>query len=462
VGSDKVIGQGLVSTIWVDPDNHDTILIGGSNAGLWKTTNGGTNWTCKTEGIMTGGIKDIAVHPTNKDIIYIVTQVRINNAMQFNSIGQYSLGIFKSTDGAETWTRLNTETIPDEEYFSKVLVNPTNPNILYALTINEVYKSENAGGTWASTNIGYTGELTYGLTEMEFKPGNPEAIYVSGGNALYRTTNGGDTWTSLLSGLTNLTGDAYIALAVDNNNQNDLYAFYLQNGVEKLEKSTNSGDNFTWIGNPGNVYAQSYVIKIWIAPDGDIFAGGVWISRSRDGGSTFTVLNSNKIHDDKRDCSFPNPSNGNLIYLATDGGVYMDTDDGDSWEDITGDLPINEFVSLDITTQDPEIMLGGTMDCGTYMRNNDGSWTFKWGGDGGRSLLDQSNYNIYYYTGGGSYFYRVEWSRRDPLFDLAFYDTPIIMDPIASETLYRSMWTSEPGQPPVTLYLKIKYNVVTD
>ena len=196
-----------------------------------------------------------------------------------------------------------------------------------------------------------------------------------------------------------------------------------------------------WINDYGfpDVYAANYIIKIWIAPDGDIFAGGVYISRSNNGGSTFTALNSNNIHHDKRDCSFPDPSNGDLIYLATDGGVYMDTNDGDSWEDITGDLPINEFVSLDITSQDPEIMFGGTMDCGSYMRNHDGTWTFKESGDGGRSLLVQNNYNLYYYTTGSSKFYRKNTSPPDKLVvDLAFYDTPIMMDPNNSETLYKS------------------------
>lgn len=452
-GDIKTIGQGLVSSIWVNPDDQDTILIGASNAGLWRTTNGGTNWTCLTEGTMTGGVKDIIVDPSNKNIIYIVTQIRINNSCQFRSIGQYSLGIFKTTDGGSNWTRLNTSSIPEEEYFMRILIHHPTPTTttLYALTIKEVYKSTNAGSTWVSTDIGYPAEDTYGLQDMEFHPNDYETLYVSGSNALYKTEDGGDIWTSKIDELTNITTDAVIALAVDENNSSHLYALYVQNNIETLDKSTNEGDNFSNVSTP-SLYAKDFLTKIWVAPDGDIFAGGVTIHRSRNGGSTFTsALSSNLIHDDKRDCFFPDPSNGNLIYLATDGGVYMDTNDGDSWENITGDLPINEFVSLDITTEDPNIMFGGTMDCGSYLRNQDGSWTFLHGCDGGTSLLNQNDYNTYYYTCNGS-FHRVDATGNHTIdSDLAFFDSPIIMDPSDSDILYRTKWLSVPSGPPVAL-----------
>ena len=448
-------GQGLVSTIWVDPNNHDTILIGASNAGLWKTTNHGTNWTCLTEGVMTGGIKDIAVDPLDNDIIYIVTQVRINNSCQFKAIGQYSLGIFKTTDGGSNWLKLNTATIPEEEYFVKVLIDHPTPTTttLYALTIKEVYKSTNAGLKWAATGIGYPALDTYGLEHMEFHPDDNETIYVSGSNALYKTEDGGDNWISLLGNLNNKNKDAVIALAVDENSSDDLYVLYCQEYdapyVDSviIELSTDEGDNFSWVSSHKSypdLYTKDFISRIWIAPDGDIFAGGIWIHRSRNGGTSFSAgLSTGLIHDDKRDCCFPDPSNGDLIYLATDGGVYMDTNDGDSWENITGDLPINEFVSLDITTQDPNIMFGGTMDCGSYLRNQDGSWAYLHGCDGGTSLLDQDDYNIYYYTCNG-------WTRRvdnsvDPststLIDSSkrpAFDAPIIMDPTDSDVLYRS------------------------
>ncbi|MEN8157266.1 MAG: hypothetical protein ABFS10_09950 [Bacteroidota bacterium] len=440
----KTIGQGLVKAIWVDPDHHDTILIGANNAGLWKTINGGTNWTCLTEGIMTGGVTDIAVHPTNKDIIYIVTQVRAMNGSVLTNTGKYSLGIFKTNNGGASWTRLNTSTIPDEEYFQKILIHPTSPSTLYALTINSVYKSTDSGLLWTPTSLYHPGDHTYGFREMEFKPYYPNTIYVSGGNAIYKSSNGGTSWTPLISKLSIPFPSPAIAIAVDANNPNDLFVFYCvkdtnNNVLTRLMKSTDCGENFALL-NSQSLYAKDFLIKIWIAPDGDIFAGGIYIYRFNTGGQSFgSNLYTSDIHDDKRGCCFPDP-NSNLIYLATDGGVYMDDDDGNSWTDITGDLPINEFFTLAITEQDPEVLLGGTADCGSYMRNSAGVWTFVRGGDGGTALINQNNYNIYYVTANGDF--RRSDKPSTTLATLTNFDAPVIMDPTNSNILYKSAWIS--------------------
>jgi photosystem II stability/assembly factor-like uncharacterized protein len=452
-GNGSGIGQGLVATIWVHPTDFDTILIGASNGGLWKTENGGTNWSCLTERVLLGGITDIAVHPTNNDIIYVTTQVRAANGSHLGIVSQYSLGLFKTINGGSSWSKLNTSSIPNEDIFQRVLIHPTNPNTVYALTLKGIYKSTNSGTTWTSIGPYLTSGDNY--YEMEFKPNDPNTIYVSGSNTLEKTSNGGSTWTSIIGNLVNVFNNARIAIAVDINNPNYIYALYsdIPDGYYAdvgLELSTNGGSSSSWTVKQTHgtlLDAAGFLTKIWVSPDGDVFAGGIQIKKSSNKGSTFgSFLTTGNIHADIRDLYFPDPNNPNIIYAATDGGVYMDDQDGSSWSRITGDLALNEFYSVGITKQNSEVLTGGSQDCGSVKRNSDGSWTQIGDGDGGVSLIDQTNHNIYYYTINKNLYS----SSTGYIGNGGYYDSHVNMDPTDTETMYRSEWDTITN-PPVKL-----------
>ncbi|PID92535.1 MAG: hypothetical protein CSA96_02845 [Bacteroidetes bacterium] len=450
-GTNKTIGRGLVAAIWVNPSDFDHIIVGASNGGLWESKNGGTNWVCLTENVLLGGVTDLAVDPSNTDVIYLATQVRAANGSMLGLVSQYSLGLFKTTNGGETWTKLNTTGIPTTDIFQKVLIHPTSSSIVFALTTKGIYKSTNSGESWSQVGT-YLTDKSHIYYEMAFKPDSPSTIYVSGRNTLYVSTNTGASWTSKIGSLQSVFPDARIQVAVDENNQNLVYAFYSDaskrgiNPPNKLEKSLDSGSTWSEVSDDG-LQGTGYLTKIWVAPDGDVYAGGVTIRRSSNQGDTFgSSLTSNLIHDDIRDLCFPDPSS-NLVYAATDGGVYYSTADGANWQRITGDLALNEFYSVAITEQNPEIIAGGSQDCGSYKRKTDGSWTFIRGGDGGTTLIDQSNHNVYYTTANKRFD-----RNSSALLYLSHYDTPVEMDPTNSNILYYSKWTTIPGQPPVEVF----------
>jgi photosystem II stability/assembly factor-like uncharacterized protein len=441
------IGRGRILCIWVDPSNFAHLMVGADGGGLWESTNGGTNWNCLTNTLMTGGVSDIAVHPSLGDI-YIVTGMHLLGDIGLS--GGYSLGVFKSTNGGSTWTKLNITTSSDES-FQKILINPTTPSILYALSNKKVYKSTNSGSSWQATSLSIPPDA--GLRDILFKPNNPNTLYVSGENAwvsgenvIYRTTNAGTSWTDLSGSLTGLFPKSRIAIATNPTDDDELYAFYCNissSDFNKIEKSEDGGNNWSVI-NSTDLDGVPYALTIKLSPNGDIYIGGIKIRKSTNGGSSFTQLTSNYIHDDIMDIEFPNPINNNLIYVACDGGVYMDDAGGSTWDRINGNLATNEFYSLGIIQGNSNKMIGGTHDCGTYMRDNNENWSFVQPGDGGTSLLDQRDNGTYYYMINTTLYRnpnKIMWT-MDP----GYYNAPLAMDPTNSDILYAGK--AKPGSGP--------------
>ncbi len=334
------IGRGRIRCIWVDPSDseHLHLMVGADGGGLWETDDGGDNWNCLTNNLMTGGISDIAVHPTS-GYIYIATAMHLNGDIGLS--GDYSLGIFKSTNGGASWTKLNISTSSGES-FQKILINPVTPSILYALSTKKVYKSTNSGSSWQATSLSIPSRA--GLRDILFKPNNPSTLYVSGENAwdsgenaIYRTTNAGTSWTDLSDSLTGLFPKSRIAIATNPTDANELYAFYCnKNGsasLNKIEKSEDGGNTWNLIKSD-NLQGVGYALTIKLSPNGDIYLGGMKIRKSTNGGSSFAALTSNYIHDDIMDIEFPDPNDNDLIFVACDGGVYMDDVGGSSWDRI--------------------------------------------------------------------------------------------------------------------------------
>lgn len=445
-GSDRTIGRGLIRSIYVDKNNTNIIFAGGNNGGIWKTTNGGVNWENITEGFVCGGVTHMEVHPLSSQIMYFSTHVRPANGTILSKTGQYNLGIWRTFDGGANWSILVTSVIPTDAPLKCFLMDPTNQSIFYVLSSCGLYKSTDAGANWFETDLIINEQVNFYLEQMRFKPGDSNTIYVSGANALYKSTDGGINFYPIINNLSSVFSDAQIAIDVDINNPDYLYAFYANRDKNhttqnKLETSTNEGVDWLEINNQ-SLTGRHYCIGIWVSPDSDVFAGGVEIHKSSDGGNNFgDALNLNLIHADIRDVDF-DESNPDHVWVATDGGVYYSENDGTNWNRITGDIAANEFYSVGITKNDPEIMVAGAHDCGSYYRDAQGNWQFVTGGDGGISLLDQTDDNCYYTTANRS----VHKSKVYTGISLDPYDGPIYMNPINSNTLFWSKYNSITGK----------------
>jgi len=153
-------GNGRLDCISFHPDNPDILFVGSPTGGLWKTTDHGTSWITLTDNLPSIGVSDLVINPDDPDILYLATGTRDT------WWETYSAGILKSYDGGITWeeTGLNYQ-IPEQQAVSKILMDPDDPNVLIASTSIGIYKSTDAADSWTLTQPG-------NFKDLAFRPGS--------------------------------------------------------------------------------------------------------------------------------------------------------------------------------------------------------------------------------------------------------------------------------------------------
>ena len=135
-------GNGRVNCIAFDPIDPEIIWVGSPAGGLWKSEDGGNSWSTNTDGLPVIGVSHIAINPNNSQIMYIVT----GDAYASDT---YSIGILKSTDGAQSWNTTGLSySVNQELIVNKVIINPNYTDSLIAATNSNILISSDAGSTW--------------------------------------------------------------------------------------------------------------------------------------------------------------------------------------------------------------------------------------------------------------------------------------------------------------------------
>jgi hypothetical protein len=143
----------------------NTLWVGLPSGGIWKTTNNGGSWTPLSDGLPTIGVSGIAIHPTDPNIIWILTG-------DGDAADTKSIGVLKSTNGGTTWATTGlTWNASDENRGYKLMIDPANSNTLWAVTTLGLYKTTNGGTSW--TNV-FSGDFR----DLEFKPGTSSTMYL--------------------------------------------------------------------------------------------------------------------------------------------------------------------------------------------------------------------------------------------------------------------------------------------
>lgn len=408
VGKPTGGGAGRLNFVRFDPTNSTTMYVGAPDGGLWKTTNGGTSWSTNTDQLTVIGVTDIAIDPTNTQIMYIATG-------DGEAGDSFSTGVLKSTDGGNTWntTGLNW-TASQGRTISRLLINPTNPQILMAFGSNGIWRTTNGGTTWTQP----TGTFN-GVMDAEFKPGDPNTVYASG-TGFKRSTDGGLNWTPVSTGL---TGIGRLSIAVTPANSAYVYVLAAKSsdsGFLGLIRSTDSGASFAtrmastatnnilgW-DNGSDAGGQGwYDLALAVSPTNadEVFTGGINMWRSTNGGASFT-LNSHwtgsyskpYVHADIHDIQFL-PGSGTTLFSCNDGGINRSTNNGTGWTDISANLAIAQQYRIGQSTSNASLIIAGHQDNGTNRYN--GTWAEVYGGDGMDCFVDRTNNNIMV----GSYVY---------------------------------------------------------
>lgn len=422
-----------VNTIAVRPDNENVVYIGYSTGGLFKTADGGLNWTPLFDDQAFTSIGDIAIDPQNPDVIYAGTGDP--NISGYPFIGN---GVYRSANGGLNWEHLGLE---EQRIVSKIIAHPQNADVLYVACMGLPFEENSERGLYRTTDGGQNWEQILfvdeqaGIIDLYMNPQNPDVLYavswdrirnnrvtiVQGENGrIYKTTDGGDSWAALSEGLPQgATGR--IGLAMYEANPEILIALYLDDNddMAALYRTENGGANWNLIvergaenGLPTNPLSGMgwYLGRIAINPqdDQDLFLLGVNAWRSRDGGQNWSLATrSSPVHVDNHDIVFDSKNN---IYLGTDGGFYRSKDNGANWEDIER-IPTTQFYRTAYNPHRPDWYYGGAQDNGTLGGANlEDNWTRFFGADGFQMQFHPENPDIFYvetqrggisYTGNG-------------------------------------------------------------
>ncbi len=343
-------GIGRINVIARDPFDENTLYVGAPAGGLWKTTNDGGDWVVLTDHLPVMGVSAIAIHPTNTDIIYIGTG-------DSDASDNYSIGVLKSIDGGTTWEETGLDwTIYQNRTIAKLLINPNNPDILFAAATNGLYKTTDAGESWYIVQGG-------DIDDIEFKPGNPNIVYANTQN-FYRSTDGGESF-SQISGL---PGTSRVQIAVTNANPEYVYFFSYQSGIYR---SSNSGVSFTQQSTEPNQGSQGWYDLAFavshIDPE-EVHLGEINTWRSTNGGvnwvKTTDWMWGNSIgytHCDIHEIVFF----GGTLYVGSDGLVSKSTNSGDTWINLTEGICVRQFYRIGGSKTNPYKIIGGSQDNGT-------------------------------------------------------------------------------------------------
>lgn len=396
-------GQGRINTIFVDPNNENTIYVGAPSGGLWKSTDSGINWTPLTDDLPQIGVSGIAVDPNNSNIIYISTG-------DDDAGDAYAIGVLKSTNGGTTWNQTGSlgSLVGDNGYptGNEIFIDPSNSNTIWVATGAGLFKSTNAGTSWTNT-LSNAGEIK----DFKLKSGDPNTIYAVSRSTFYRSTNGGATFSSTATGLPNTATTGRLRVEVTPAVPNNVYVLATDNSYAfvGVYKSTNNGSTFTKTAESDDIFGSSqawFDLAFTVSPinANTMFVGVLDIWRSTNQGNDFTKINSwfqqtpSYTH---ADIHFLRYFNG-VLYAGTDGGVYKSTNNGNTFTDLTENLAISQFYKLSVAKQTSTKMAGGLQDNGGFSLLNN-NWHNYHGGDGMDTAVDPNDENTFYgFTQNGS------------------------------------------------------------
>jgi len=408
---------GRITAIAVDPSNPLIVYAGAADGGVLKSTDGGLHWTPIFDEMPSLSIGALAVDPTDPSKIYVETGEANSSGDSFDGDG-----VYMSPDGGSTWVHLGLE---QTRHINRIVINPQNPQVLYVAAMGSLFSTNPERGVYRSTDGGQTWERVLfvsdstGCIDLVINPQNPDILYaamwerirrpwmrkVAGPTSgIYRSTDGGNTWELLTNGLPQGANVGRIGLAIAPTNPQVLYAIYADHpgyfmGVYK----TTDGGN-TWFRVNDAVLSDLFSSYGWyfgnirVDPTNEnvVYALGLDLYRSTNGGNSWQNLSGYSVHVDQHDL-WIDPQNPQHLILGNDGGIYLSSNGGLSWQKST-DLPITQFYRVTVDFQNPERIYGGTQDNGTMRTLTGGlyDWNIIYWGDGFFCIVDFTNPNIIY------------------------------------------------------------------
>ncbi|HJS75742.1 MAG TPA: hypothetical protein VJ921_15725 [Vicinamibacteria bacterium] len=406
---------GRIDDFAVLESNPDVFYVATATGGLWKTENNGTTFEIQFDDQPTSSIGDVAIAPLDPNLVWVGTGE--NNNRQSSSWGD---GVYKSTDGGKTWRNMGLAT---SRHIARILLDPTDLDVVYVAALGSlwgaggergVYKTTDGGETW--TRILHVDDDT-GATELLMDPRNPKVLYAATyqrrratwgfngggeGSAIHKTTDGGKNWSRLTEGVP-AGPKGRIGLDLYRKNPDVLYARIEHPDEGGVYRSDDAGAS--WSKRSSVNPRPMYFSQIRVDPNDDqrIYVLGVQLHVSDDGGKTFRDDGASKIHVDFH-AMWIDPANTRRILLGGDGGVGISYDRSETY-DWLNNMNLGQFYHVSYDMASPYVVCGGLQDNNTWcgpsaVRSRGGIGNDEWfiigGGDGFVALVDPRDPRIMY------------------------------------------------------------------
>lgn len=395
-------GVGRITGISIDGNDSDHIIVGANTGGVWRTIDGGQNWTPLNDEFSNLFVYSVVIDPSNSNTYFF---------------GSSSGLVFKSVDAGGTWNQiadLNNSVI------NKILIHPTNSDIMFA-SGGGIYRTIDGGLNWkqpVTDSRGY---------DIEFKPGDASVVYASG-TGVHKSIDGGTTFTTI-----NGFSSGAKMIGVSPNDDTVVYVLEAAGGsFGGLYKSTDSGDTFTELNHSGRNYfgydtngihtggqaPRDMDIAIKPGDVDEVHIAGVLTWRSLDGGVSFTCTSDwipdaaagagrGYCHADVDLLLF----DGSTLFTGTDGGIFKAENttvlDADYYEDLTTGLGIRQFYKIGVSQTVDAVVTGGSQDNGSSVyKAVNGEWVDWLGADGMEGFIDKDDPNRMYGTSQSGAMYR--------------------------------------------------------
>jgi len=455
------------------PGNANIVYVATASGGLWKTVNAGVTWKPIFDRQGTLSIGDIALAPSNPDVVWVGTgESNVRNSVSFGD------GVYKSTDGGKNWQHMG---LKDSEHVSAIAINPQNPDIVYVGALGHAFAPNEERGVFMTTDGGKTWTKTlyidreHGVSDLEIDPTNPNILYAgmwsferkpwthrsgSENGGVFKSIDGGRTWKKLTNGLPKLLGR--IGVRVAPSNPNVIYAI-VESKEGSLYRSDDRGETFKQVSKQANIVARGfYYTRVRIDPNNEnhVYAVASTLFESIDGGKSFKSI-TGKVHIDYH-AFWQDAKNPKRIWVGEDGGIAVTYDGGETWEPVYN-IPLAQVYQIHADNRLPfYYVMGGLQDNGAWagpsrtrepggIMNDD--WRMVSFGDGFYILNNPDDPELYISESQGGEILRTDFRTREqqgvnpwghgsgagPALGEKFrfnWNAPILLSPHDKNTLY--------------------------
>lgn len=372
--------SGRVTAIDAVHSNPDIIYIGTASGGVWESQNGGISWKPIFENEKAASVGSIAINQSNPSEIWVGT----GEGNPRNSVSS-GYGVYKTIDGGKTWKFMG---LGETRNIHRIYIHRDNPNVVWAGAIGSpwgehrergVFKTTDGGETW--DKVLFVDEKT-GVGDLVVDPTNPNKLicamwehrrwpwfFKSGGkgSGIHISYDGGENWKQITSENGLPEGElGRIGLAIAPSKPNIVYAL-IEAEKNGFYKSMDGGENWTLVSTKGIGGRPFYYADIFVDTKNEnrIYNLHTFVDMSEDGGKTFErFINSSLIHVDNH-AWWSHPEDPSFLICGNDGGMCISRDGGDTWY-FPENLPLGQFYHIRVDNEIPFNIYGGMQDNGSW------------------------------------------------------------------------------------------------